>query len=555
MALDSTAFATEFSEMFGNFAKQQEEQTEKIVNKLDQLGIGLAAIFSDEGKTHKPENEAQEKYLAGRPKAPRQVKKQAQAVVIEDISKKAQAKLLKDTINTESGTREELPKSKNGLLYLIGGLLGAGAAGVIGSLMGAGGSAGALAGGIMGKVIGVIFKPLKAVAKRLPLIGSIISFYEAYKHFEKGDPDSILLGLLDVAAGFMYALPGFGLALGLGIDVISYFLGERVEEHKAEGGDTSFIGSMYDKVIEYLSETAPIKWMVKMGDLFGVLWDDPTNLDNWSNFFTHIGGIGFGVIDMLASFDKTVGTALGITDEKGEGKGLVQELISLTDYYIVEPLKEMITEAFELIGEAISTAAETVKNTARNIFSTLTFGLVDDADTAKQLAEKEKQNAEMESQLMYEGLLNKKFKDLSDEEKKMRQEIESDPTSDRFKQYEKDLKAAREGPTTYRPTMGGPMQDFAVIGGEIVELPKTAIVSSGKVQAFSGKDTIVGFKEGEALITGINNLLDVGKSQLKALNNFLEKSGNNVIDASTANTVSNTYNVESGVSAFRKALT
>lgn len=555
MALDSTAFATEFSEMFGNFAKQQEEQTEKIVNKLDQLGIGLAAIFSDEGKTHKPENEAQEKYLAGRPKAPRQVKKQAQAVVIEDISKKAQAKLLKDTINTESGTREELPKSKNGLLYLIGGLLGAGAAGVIGSLMGAGGSAGALAGGIMGKVIGVIFKPLKAVAKRLPLIGSIISFYEAYKHFEKGDPDSILLGLLDVAAGFMYALPGFGLALGLGIDVISYFLGERVEEHKAEGGDTSFIGSMYDKVIEYLSETAPIKWMVKMGDLFGVLWDDPTNLDNWSNFFTHIGGIGFGVIDMLASFDKTVGTALGITDEKGEGKGLVEELISLTDYYIVEPLKEMITEAFKLIGEAISTAAETVKNTARNIFSTLTFGLVDDADTAKQLAEKEKQNAEMESQLMYEGLLNKKFKDLSDEEKKMRQEIESDPTSDRFKQYEKDLKAAREGPTTYRPTMGGPMQDFAVIGGEIVELPKTAIVSSGKVQAFSGKDTIVGFKEGEALITGINNLLDVGKSQLKALNSFLEKTGNNVIDASTANTVSNTYNVESGVSAFRKALT
>ena len=156
---------------------------------------------------------------------------------------------------------------------------------------------------------------------------------------------------------------------------------------------------------------------------------------------------------------------------------------------------------------------------------------------------------------MYEGLLNKKFKDLSDEEKKMRREIESDPNSDRFKQYEKDLKAAREGPSSSFGTDAKPLLDFAVIGGEIVELPKTAIVSSGKVQAFSGKDTVIGFKEGEALITGINNLLDVGKSQLKALNNFLEKSGNNVIDASTANTVSNTYNVESGVSAFRKALT
>ena len=553
MALDSTAFASEFSVMFENFAKQQEEQTEKIITKLDQLGIGLAAIFSDEGKPHKPENEAQEKYLAGRPKAPRQVKKEAQAVVIEDISKKAQAKLLKDTINTESGTREEIPKSKNGLLWLLGGLLGAGAAGVIGSLMGAGGSVGALAGGMIGKVIGVIFKPLKVIAKRLPLIGSIISFYEAYKHFEKGDPDSILLGLLDVAAGFMYAIPGFGLALGLGIDVISYFLEERVEEHKAEGTDTSFIGSMYDKIIDYLSETAPIKWMVKMGDLFSVLWDDPTNLDNWSNFFTHIGGIGFGIIDMLTSFDKTVGTALGITDEKGEGKGLVAELISLVDYYVVQPLKNMITEAFEMIGDAISSAAKTVKNTARNIFSTLTFGLVDDAETAEKLADKEKQNAEMERQQLYEGLLKKRSAEMSDEEKQLREEvIESEGG---YEKYKADREAMQKGPTTFVPTLGGPMQDFAVIGGEIVELPKTAIVSSGKVQAFSGKDTVIGFKEGEALITGINNLLDVGKSQLKALNDFLEKSGNNVIDASTANTVSNTYNVESGVSAFRKALT
>ncbi len=553
MALDSTAFASEFSVMFENFAKQQEEQTEKIITKLDQLGIGLAAIFSDEGKPHKPENEAQEKYLAGRPKAPRQVKKEAQAVVIEDISKKAQAKLLKDTINTESGTREEIPKSKNGLLWLLGGLLGAGAAGVIGSLMGAGGSVGALAGGMIGKVIGVIFKPLKVIAKRLPLIGSIISFYEAYKHFEKGDPDSILLGLLDVAAGFMYAIPGFGLALGLGIDVISYFLEERVEEHKAEGTDTSFIGSMYDKIIDYLSETAPVKWMVKMGELFGVLWDDPTNLDNWYNFFTHIGGIGFGVLDMLASFDKTVGTALGITDEKGEGKGLVAELISLVDYYVVQPLKNMITEAFEMIGDAISSAAKTVKNTARNIFSTLTFGLVDDAETAEKLADKEKQNAEMERQQLYEGLLKKRSAEMSDEEKQLREEvIESEGG---YEKYKADREAMQKGPTTFVPTLGGPMQDFAVIGGEIVELPKTAIVSSGKVQAFSGKDTVIGFKEGEALITGINNLLDVGKSQLKALNDFLEKSGNNVIDASTANTVSNTYNVESGVSAFRKALT
>lgn len=555
MALDSTAFASEFSDMFGNFAQQQEEQTEKIINKLDQLGIGLAAIFSDEGKTHKPENEAQEKYLAGRPRAPRQVKKEAQAVVIEDISKKAQKKLLTETTNTESGTREEIPKGKNGLLWLLGGLLGAGAVGVIGSLMGGGGGAGAVAGGMIGKVIGVIFKPLKAIAKRLPLIGSLISFYEAYENFKKGGVDNIILGLLDVAAGFAYALPGFGTAIGLGIDVISYFLEERVEEHKEGGSDTSFIGSMYDKVIDYLSETAPIKWMVKMGDLFGVLWDDPTNLDNWSNFFTHIGGIGFGVIDMLASFDKTVGTALGITDEKGEGKGLVAELISLVNEYIVDPLLDMITGAFKYVKDAIVSASKSVTDKASTLFGYTPMGFVAGKikDVLDDRADKAKKEEDSARQEMYKDLLKKDSGEMSEKEMKMVKEMYEKGEGDKF---EADKEAMLKGPTTYVPTLGGPkMDDFAVINGEVVGLPKSAIVSSGQVHGFNNKDTIVGFKEGEALITGINNLLDVGKSQLKALNDFLEKSGNNVIDASTANTVSNTYNVESGVSAFRKALT
>ena len=55
------------------------------------------------------------------------------------------------------------------------------------------------------------------------------------------------------------------------------------------------------------------KLLVELGEKFGILWDDPTDLDNWTDFLTHVGKIGFGLIDMLSSFDKTVGTALGIT--------------------------------------------------------------------------------------------------------------------------------------------------------------------------------------------------------------------------------------------------
>jgi len=546
MALDATAFSEEFSNMFAAFAEQQNTFQEKFLAKLDDIGNAA-------GKG--PEEKKEKTGFFGRPKAkaaPRQVKKEVIKVFIEDISNKAALKLVGPTDEEKENAEKEVPKTKMGLLSLLGGLLGAGAVAVIGKVFGAGAGAG-VAGGLLAKLGPLIFKPLKLVAKRLPIIGSLFSFYEAYQHFKAGGVDNIILGLLDVAAGIAYAIPGFGTIIGLGIDVLSYFINERVEEHKAEGGDTSFFGGLYDKVIEYLSETDQVKWMVKLGELFGVLWGEPGKLDNWSKFFTHLGGLGYGVIDLLKNFDKTVGTALGITDEKGEGKGLVAELISLVNEYVVDPLLEMIKNAFKYVKDAIVEAASVVSNTARNIFSTLTFGLVDDAETAEKLADKEKQNAEMERQQLYEGLLKKRSAEMSDEEKQLREEvIESEGG---YEKYKADREAMQKGPTTFVPTLGGPMQDFAVIGGEIVELPKTAIVSSGKVQAFSGKDTVIGFKEGEALITGINNLLDVGKSQLKALNDFLEKSGNNVIDASTANTVSNTYNVESGVSAFRKALT
>ena len=96
------------------------------------------------------------------------------------------------------------------------------------------------------------------------------------------------------------------------------------------------------------------------------------------------------------------------------------------------------------------------------------------------------------------------------------------------------------------------MDDFAVIGGNIVELPKTAIVAGGKVQAFSGDDTVIGFKEGQALLTGITNLIDVGQQQLKVLQEYLLKDDNNIIAPSTNNNSTYNFSVESGVTSFRK---
>jgi hypothetical protein len=94
-----------------------------------------------------------------------------------------------------------------------------------------------------------------------------------------------------------------------------------------------------------------------------------------------------------------------------------------------------------------------------------------------------------------------------------------------------------------------PLGDFSVSGGEV-----NAIVRGNKYQQFSNDDNIIGFKDGEALAEGIKELISVGQQQLEILAMYLEKSGagGNVVAPSTTNNY--TYNVESSVSAFRKAV-
>ena len=551
MAFDSTTFASDFADLFGKFADQQKAQNDKLVDALEEVGDGVGAKKGFKEKAVDFANKAQEKYLGGRPKTgPRQVKKAAIGVVIEDVSKKAASKLNQTPEGTEK-TAEAVPKTKMGLLSLLGGLLGAGAVGVIGSVFGKGAGAG-VAGGLLAKIGPVIFKPLKLIAKRLPIIGSLYSFWEAYEHFKAGGVDNIMLGLLDVGAGFMYMIPGVGTAIGLGLDVLSYFINKRVEEHNLEEGDTSWLGSMYQKVIDYVAETDQIKWMVKLGKLFSVLWAEPGKLENWDKFFTHLGGLGYGLINMLKSFDKTVGTALGITDEKGEGKGLVAELLSLVNEYVVDPLMDMIEAAFVYVKEAIVAAGKTVLDSAKTAAGFTPPGMVFKGLKAgydKFIKEDPEETRRKELQ-KYKDILLKESSELSEDERALRDKRIKEQGYDKF---EADQEAMRKGPTTYVPTLGGPkMDDFAVIGGNIVELPKTAIVSKGRVQGFSGDDTVIGFKEGQALLTGITNLIDVGQQQLKVLQEYLLKNDNNIIAPNTNNNSTYNFSVESGVTSFRK---
>jgi hypothetical protein len=110
--------------------------------------------------------------------------------------------------------------------------------------------------------IGKLFmKFLKPVLKRIPGIGSLISWGFAISRFKSGD---LVGGLIDVASGIATLFPGIGTGIGIGLDVLNAFLdtkkgNEEVKPEGAPGGIGAFFGKIKDKVMN----SFPIKNLVE----------------------------------------------------------------------------------------------------------------------------------------------------------------------------------------------------------------------------------------------------------------------------------------------------
>jgi hypothetical protein len=75
--------------------------------------------------------------------------------------------------------------------------------------------------GIFTKMLGGLVKMLTPLLKRIPLIGSIISWGFAYTRFKSGD---VVGGVIDVLSGIATLFPGVGTVIGIGLDVLNAFL-------------------------------------------------------------------------------------------------------------------------------------------------------------------------------------------------------------------------------------------------------------------------------------------------------------------------------------------
>ena len=107
----------------------------------------------------------------------------------------------------------------------------------------------------MGKKVGILLKP---ILKRIPGIGSMISWAFAYSRFKKGD---VVGGLIDVASGIATLFPGVGTALGIGLDVLNAFLDTKKgnEEGVKPAGSGFKMGEFFGKIKDKIMTSFPIK--------------------------------------------------------------------------------------------------------------------------------------------------------------------------------------------------------------------------------------------------------------------------------------------------------
>jgi len=147
--------------------------------------------------------------------------------------------------------------------------MGFGAGGGIGKVIG---SIAKLSGGSIFKLLGTMFKN---IAKKIPFIGGLISFKDAYDRIKGGD---LIGGLVSIGSGIASFFPGIGTAISIGLDVLNMFLDRKaadpnsavskiknfIKDIPSKMADTvTSIFSFFKDVLDMLN---PLSWGKKIWD-------------------------------------------------------------------------------------------------------------------------------------------------------------------------------------------------------------------------------------------------------------------------------------------------
>ncbi len=114
---------------------------------------------------------------------------------------------------------------------------------------------------LFGTISKLFTQTLTPLLKRIPGIGSLISWSFAVSRFKSGD---LVGGLIDVASGIATLFPGIGTGISIGLDVLNAFLDLKKdpEEVKAKGEKFN-LGKFFGNIKDAIMNNFPIKNLVE----------------------------------------------------------------------------------------------------------------------------------------------------------------------------------------------------------------------------------------------------------------------------------------------------
>lgn len=359
----------------------------------------------------------------------------------------------------------------------------------------AGDAAKVLTGGFFGK----IFKGIgKTVLKRLPLLGSIFSFYDAYNELKAGD---YLSGFTSLLSGIANLFPGVGSVISIGLDFLNYlFKTESMQDFKAnlnQGLFTQAFSSLGDTLVQKLPF---LKWFYDLSEnIGGALAGDTESIIKLFDQF------GLGNLAKWMFGNTMMDKAEAYTDASLFEKLLIEG--------IVKPITQLIEWFNSMFGNLIESAKEKVKGF---------FGFGKDENEYDQAAETKR---------LEENLKAKKAQKLKEQEMMLKQQKEQG--------YEQlnDFTSEPENVIKRGDVIKKFSKDDTVVGfkpgGDIDKMLKNVVKFLGET------------------VDNSKLLVGAGKKQIELMQALLDKNNSNLINNSTNN---NTYVIgsRSGVDSFRE---
>lgn len=183
-----------------------------------------------------------------------------------------------------------------------------------------------------GKLFPSLVKFIKPIARKLPIIGTIIDFGSAISRIKEGD---FIGGVIDLASGVATLVPGIGTAISIGLGFLNAARDLTGQSEDSKKGEATKEGSIFSMLTQAVVKFAPkvlskLKFLPVIGSLFSFA-------SAYTNFKS--GNIFKGLLDTVAGvagFFPGVGTVVSLL---ASGIGLVVDMFGSEESAKEDPTK------------------------------------------------------------------------------------------------------------------------------------------------------------------------------------------------------------------------